>query len=59
MSAGPNLSKEELQQLHDLLVAFEGSQEIEETGTPEEHEALQSAITVVNFARVSKPEEEG
>jgi len=59
MSAGQNLSGDELQQLHDLLVAFQGSQEVVDiVTTPEDAEALTNTITLINYARVSRPEGE-
>jgi len=59
MSAGQNLSGDELQQLHDLLVAFQGSQEVVDIVTaPEDAEALTNTITLINYARVSRPEGE-
>jgi hypothetical protein len=54
-----NLTLEELQQLHELLTAFEASPEFQDVvaTSPEDLEAVKAALNVVNYVRVSRPEE--
>jgi len=57
--AQQNLTLEELQQLHDLLAAFEASQELQDivVSSPEDLSALGDTMHSINFARNSRPEE--
>jgi hypothetical protein len=54
-----NLTLEELQQLHELLTAFEASEEFQEVvvTSPEDLEAVKATLNVINYVRVSRPEE--
>ena len=56
MSAGPNLSPEELQHLHYLLTALQASQEFEDAD-PEDYDALNSTLTIINYVRTTRIEE--
>jgi hypothetical protein len=54
---GENLTAEELKQLHDLLAAFQASAEFRQVAVePEDHEIVDGAMTLINYARTSRPE---
>lgn len=59
MPAGPNLTDEELQKLHELLMNFQASQEfLDFAGEPEDHEVVDGTTKLINYARVSRTKEE-